>query len=1421
MSLSPPLAVEYTDRLKHQLLGLPQVREVFLLFPPTPGQSAVNTVQAVLACNALPSFEEAAEIAQKTLPKGWDFIVSAVAFLPLTPDGMVDEAVLAGLPGFNSKTRAMAENLVSGLDRVQACAAVYLTDPVPVSHIHLDLAVPGWRKGLWPESQPNGPQGGQAKKDVQIQAPLALVRGAELPDLDRVDMDVPRLLEHAVHDRPARFITLTPEGEETVMTTRDVWDLAGRLAGHLEVATRPLGVVILMTSDPLKAVAGFWGCLRGGRVAALLAPPRGGETQGSLDKLKNIWTLLGHPPVAVSSLRRAEVATRFGPSMEIIDLNLALADHDSIPPSLPAMGDPDIPALITFTSGSTGRPKGVPISFRNLRSMHHAMEMDQGLTQKDVSLNWLPMDHLGPINFFSLMPALRGSDQVHVPTERIMKSPLELLDLFHQWRCTNSWSPNFAFNMINACEKDLAQPKGNTPWDLSCVRLLINAGESVVEESMTRFCKNLAPFGLDPHAVQPAFGMTESTTGISFGRGLKMAEPDDPMVIGRFVDLGHPVPGTQMRIVDEKGAILSQGRVGMLQITGPQVTLGYLSNPKANAESFSHDGWFITGDLAFLKNNRLYITGRAKEVVIINGLNYNCHEIEAAAEGVPGVAANGTAAVAGRPDPSATEELTLFFNPSEMESGDDLPWCPEDGPHLAGMMQQIKKRLAETLSVTPARCLPVASTFIARTATGKVRRTELARQLASGCLDGLVRSVDLLEQNRNTLPPWFHETIWRPRQERHGMGKPIQVWLLIHAGQPLVKQLAGCLSSGSARVILAGNANRLRCLETDRYELPPGEPDGCDLLLDMMEKQGIFPQCIVDARHLGPVTQTPDAACLLPLASALTRRARRGYQVPDLWVLADHAVAVRAGDRVDPNRAMLPALTASVSRETGARCSFMDLDLQEITADCLANELGMGSFEPEIAWRKDGRMVQRFQPLVFPRAQAQHQDHPPMPGICQGQPCIVTGGLGGVGEQICRRLIERFQARIIVLGRNNPVADPQADPARQRVFSQLSHLALKHGGQVCCQTADLNDPASLEQALSALPSNFENARVFHLAGQERITGLERETLSGLSAQWRIKAGAAQTLMDWTTAAKGRSLCAFSSLNALLPTMGTAAYAAANRAMEEMITASTAQGIPAQCLSWSSWAKTGMSRHLSNPRALASQGFYVLDPLKALFSLEALLPYAGRFFVGLDPAAPPVASRMETSPPPAMIRLGIYCESQALPSRIKASLKKTNQPHDNIINAHLIVVDRLPRDHQGQVDREILAQWAQGRFGENVQPGTQLEKLLAHRMGKILGVTGISVDENFFALGGDSLGAARFLSRIKELLGVEVSLQKFFNDPTIAGLVKTIQESQPESTRLETMARLRLEVEALSPEQILARLKTIKTNSQTKESPDHE
>ena len=253
-------------------------------------------------------------------------------------------------------------------------------------------------------------------------------------------------------------------------------------------------------------------------------------------------------------------------------------------------------SLLLFTSGSTGKPKGVKLSLRNILVSTYGMAQVNQLSQQDITLNWMPLEHVASLVMFHLTEVYLGCQQIHVNSELILQNPLQWLDLIDKYRVTASWSPNFAYNLVN--EKLANTSKQH--WDLSCLRWLGNGSEAVVGQTTQRFLELLAPYGLASTTVSPGYGMSETCSGIAHSHSFNLDNNDE------FVSVGKPIPGIALRIVDEENQIVPEGEIGLLQVKGETVTSGYYQQPELNQEIFTTDGWFNTGDLGVLKTRKTH-----------------------------------------------------------------------------------------------------------------------------------------------------------------------------------------------------------------------------------------------------------------------------------------------------------------------------------------------------------------------------------------------------------------------------------------------------------------------------------------------------------------------------------------------------------------------------------------------------------------------------------------------------------------------------------------------------------------------------------------------------------------------------------------------------------------------------------------------
>ena len=512
------------------------------------------------------------------------------------------------------------------------------------------------------------------------------------------------------------------------------------LAGLRKKGLQPQDKVVLQLSQPRYILSCLWACLLGGFVPIPLGVDLSDNGNHKLAAISSLGDLV----VTQDSLQQGIKELLENGRLKNLTVVAVEELQDNLPDSNWYESDLDDLALLLFTSGSTGKPKGVMLSRRNLLASIYGMATVNKLTRNDITLNWMPIDHVASLVMFHLTEVYLGCQQIQVATQLILQQPLKWLDLIDRYRVTVTWSPNFAYNLVN--EK---LQNGQYNWDLSGVRWMGNGAEAVVGKTAQRFLQLLGKYGLRETVVSPGYGMSETCAGIAHSSSFNLTTK------GEFVSVGAPIPGVSLRIVDRQGDVVPEGTIGLLQVKGLTITSGYYQQPQLEREIFTADGWFDTGDLGFIKSGRLTITGRQKEVIIINGVNYYNHEIEVVVSELSGVSVSYTAAI-GVKDKQGQEQLAIFFHPEledwERRLGDEETGGQENkknGLSLRELIQTIRKSVFNSVGVAPTYILPVAKEDIPKTAIGKIQRQQLSKRFETGEFNTVVTEVETLLNNRS------------------------------------------------------------------------------------------------------------------------------------------------------------------------------------------------------------------------------------------------------------------------------------------------------------------------------------------------------------------------------------------------------------------------------------------------------------------------------------------------------------------------------------------------------------------------------------------------------------------------------------------------------------------------------------------------
>lgn len=391
---------------------------------------------------------------------------------------------------------------------------------------------------------------------------------------------------------------------------------------------------------------------------------------------------------------------------------------------LPHLQPSDI-AFIQYTSGTLGNPRGVMLTHENILNNVHALGIATGMTKKDVGISWLPLYH-----DMGLIGTLFSSLYWQWPL--ILMSPKTFLLKPHTWmrnithyKATLSVSPNFGYAY---CTKKIDDRFMET-FDLTSWRLAINGAEPINVKTLSAFLDRFGSQGLRRDVFFPVYGIAENclavtmppldkktTTRKVLRKNLEKGEINQAVddcpseSVFEIVSVGSPIPGHSVRIVDKKGNLLTEKKIGEVQVKGPCVTLGYHRSPEATARTIQ-DGWLKTGDLGFLWDGLLYIAGRSKEMIIRAGKNYYPYDIEKISESVPGIQTGCCTAFGILDIYTGADELVLICESCETDEE---------------MREKIKKQInaellmrlglrADTIKIIPPGAMP-------KTSSGKIER---------------------------------------------------------------------------------------------------------------------------------------------------------------------------------------------------------------------------------------------------------------------------------------------------------------------------------------------------------------------------------------------------------------------------------------------------------------------------------------------------------------------------------------------------------------------------------------------------------------------------------------------------------------------------------------------------------------------------
>ncbi|MBD0254142.1 MAG: amino acid adenylation domain-containing protein, partial [Cytophagales bacterium] len=561
--------------------------------------------------------------------------------------------------------------------------------------------------------------------------------------------------EHLKNESTKGITFINGKDQEYFVAYQDIYRKAVAALCNLQSRGLKAGdELVIAVPDNEQFIVLFWACVLG---KIIPVPVSAGGQEEYKVKLINIWRTLNNPFFAgnVPSLNKQKLPSEEKEeTLEDIEKKSILPEaimQGTAPGEVQAAAGEDL-AYIQFSSGSTGEPKGVMLSHENLVANTRDIITSSEITNEDAILSWMPLTHDMGLICFHLTGVVANVNQYIIPTSLFIKRPLVWIDKASEYNVSMLYSPNFGLHYLLSA-LDEAHPY---PWDLRSIRLIYNGAEPINQELCQRFTRQLSPYGLGSNVMYPGYGLAEASVAVTLSRvgaevlsytldrsrvnigdEIRLVDAADAGKGVNFVDVGYPIAHCRVRICSLEDQPLGDNTIGHIQIQGRNVTRGYYNNAKATAACFTADGWLRTGDLGFLREGRLVITGRYKNIIIRNGQNFYAQDLERVVQEVTGIDLGKIVACSNKSQ-AAKEELlvfVLFKGPAK---------------DFLDTVLKIKEGILERFGLLVEKVIPVRK--IPKTTSGKIQHYKLVEQYNAGAYADVTTALDALE--KSCVPEW-------------------------------------------------------------------------------------------------------------------------------------------------------------------------------------------------------------------------------------------------------------------------------------------------------------------------------------------------------------------------------------------------------------------------------------------------------------------------------------------------------------------------------------------------------------------------------------------------------------------------------------------------------------------------------------------
>lgn len=528
-----------------------------------------------------------------------------------------------------------------------------------------------------------------------------------------------------------------------------------------ERGLKPGDELVFQFESNKKFVITFWACVLGKIIPVPVAYAASANT---IKKIRGVWNILKNPYVITDNDALEDYFHKFkneDSAFENMLQNMII--YDELPTSkraTPLPSDPSDIVFIQFSSGSTGFPKGIintqEAILYNVTNKIKYLDIEKS----DKFLGWVPLIHDLGLVFFHLLPLLSNTSQFLMPPSLFLTYPEIWLESISENDITISGSPNFGYKIILENLKRIDKSK----LSLDKLRIMLNSAEPVSVEVCREFYKIFEPCGLSKKTISPSYGLAEAVLGVSIyhkedkddeeyllDRG-KLSIGDEVNMLSHKTDLAVSFANvgtfafTGIKITDEKGDQVPDGTLGYIHLDSPAITEGFYNDPENTKKAIAEDGWLNTGDIGFIHNKHLIITGREKEMIVINGQNYFPNDIDTLLEEVEGISFQQAISCNVFNEKTHTDEIYVFV----LYKGGVEDFIP--------LTMEIKRHISLKLGIQVSKVIAVDK--ILKTTSGKPQRYLLRDNYFRGAYDEFTQAYqEELQKIKSNLKNLTHQQI--------------------------------------------------------------------------------------------------------------------------------------------------------------------------------------------------------------------------------------------------------------------------------------------------------------------------------------------------------------------------------------------------------------------------------------------------------------------------------------------------------------------------------------------------------------------------------------------------------------------------------------------------------------------------------------